>query len=519
MRHLLPLTRTGLVSLFLVGLLFGYCDQSDATSPDALSGDNAVKDAAAANVDAPPKRDFSYLEETLDPKITGTAKLIGPAATDGTKLDPVALSKLCSKNAHEEKKCLDALKNFDVHAGYIEYERPYATRTNADPKLFPDEKSKERGFQWYILWEEWKNQTAPVELNPFTKAATNPSENLFIWFNGGPGSPPSFGGWTGLYPMLIDLDPNDSTVQTNPRLYLNEWQINKYGAFVTVDTPRFVGYSNKNGYQAVDPFQLPKKLDHVTQDFLSWIDEFFDQHPNMRGRKFYLIGDSFGGQYLSRFGQAIVKRNHLLKSKGHDSDHPKYIDLQAVMAGNATFAAYGNASPFAELNFFCGALNGKGFLHQRTCLSLGLSLALQSEDEKALELTTFFQPSSDGLYENGAKTVTKRCVTEAECKPCGDPAKPTFVGVDSERCDKQRTMVTVVPKGMDQSVIDGRIAKNLNPNFPCITALIKQKDIPDSADGTKATSDICIMPVNGQVMPPQIGYYMGVWQPSQHPGV
>ena len=99
MRHLHPLIRTGLVSLFLVGLLFGYCDQSYATSPDALSGDNAVNDAAAANVDTLPTRDFSYLEETLDPKITDTAKLIGPAATDGTKL---VLDGLVHRHAVED---------------------------------------------------------------------------------------------------------------------------------------------------------------------------------------------------------------------------------------------------------------------------------------------------------------------------------------------------------------------------------------------------------------------------------
>ena len=37
-----------------------------------------------------PKQDFAFLEETLDPAITSQAKLIGPAATDGTKLDPIA---------------------------------------------------------------------------------------------------------------------------------------------------------------------------------------------------------------------------------------------------------------------------------------------------------------------------------------------------------------------------------------------------------------------------------------------
>lgn len=203
-------------------------------------------------------------------------KVIHPADGD-TRVDPEAFAALCGEEHREA--CASDLAKYRVDAGVVGFPRAYAP-------------GREDGYLWYMLYG------ASSE----TKMATAEG-NLFMWYNGGPGAPPTFGGMTALLPIHADYKVSASF---KPAAF--KW--NEYGSVLFLEgPPRFAGYSNRDGYQAVDPEDMPTSLDDAAEDFLGAMDGIFAQHPELRSKRLYLCGESYAGQYLGFFGSAITRRN------------------------------------------------------------------------------------------------------------------------------------------------------------------------------------------------------------------
>ena len=133
--------------------------------------------------------------------------------------------------------------------------------------------------------------------------------------------------------------------------------MNQYGHYLSIEgPPRFVGWSNKNGYQQVDPDHMPHTLDECARDFLAFMDEFYDLYPAMKSKTLYLTGESFAGEYLAFYASALLRRNNERTASG-SSD---VVKLGGVMAGNAVFSR--KTSPKTDVDFLCGKLDGKIFV-------------------------------------------------------------------------------------------------------------------------------------------------------------
>ena len=46
-----------------------------------------------------------------------------------------------------------------------------------------------------------------------------------------------------------------------------------------------------------------------SQEFISFLIQFFEQFPEFKTRDFYLTGESYGGKYLSLFTHDILEHN------------------------------------------------------------------------------------------------------------------------------------------------------------------------------------------------------------------
>ncbi|CAB4492190.1 unnamed protein product [Rhizophagus irregularis] len=117
---------------------------------------------------------------------------------------------------------------------------------------------------------------------------------LIIWLNGGPGCSSMDGVFLETGPFRVNKD------QTL-RPFYGSW--NEYANVLYVDQPVGTGFSFTN-----QDFYV-RNATQVPQQFLLFLDKFFEIFPEYSQDDIYLAGESFAGVYIPYIADGILKRN------------------------------------------------------------------------------------------------------------------------------------------------------------------------------------------------------------------
>ncbi|KAH8690935.1 Alpha/Beta hydrolase protein [Talaromyces proteolyticus] len=140
----------------------------------------------------------------------------------------------------------------------------------------------------------------------------NEPDKTLIWLNGGPGC-------SSLDGALIELGPY--RLNSDGTLRPNEGSWNQNLNLLFLDQP--VG----TGFSSVGAGILQTELPEVTTNFMTFILNFAELNPAFQNTEIWLGGESFSGQYLPYFADAIIRHNI------GNSTFP--LRLGGVLAGNA----------------------------------------------------------------------------------------------------------------------------------------------------------------------------------------
>jgi len=155
--------------------------------------------------------------------------------------------------------------------------------------------------------EEWYSGYIPINQNPenslfyiLFKSRQNQidSNPLIIWLQGGPGCS-SLGGLFG--------EHGPYKYYKNLTYARNPYSFNNFADVMYVDNPIGTGFSDiKNSSE------LCHNHSCVAKHFYSFLIKFIEEYPEYEKRPIYLIGQSFGGFYVTTIGAYILKANNSL---------------------------------------------------------------------------------------------------------------------------------------------------------------------------------------------------------------
>lgn len=142
------------------------------------------------------------------------------------------------------------------------------------------------------------------------KLPENKNRTTF-WLNGGPGCSSMDGALMEAGPFRINSDK---------KVTYNSGSWHKASDLVFVDQPGGTGFSLTDEYDT--------ELYQITNDFLRFLDLYFEEFPEDRGNELFIAGESYAGQYIPYIAQGILKRNKNLK----DNEMP--LKLKGLLIGN-----------------------------------------------------------------------------------------------------------------------------------------------------------------------------------------
>ena len=145
----------------------------------------------------------------------------------------------------------------------------------------------------------------------YHEAVRTPNEKpVVLWLNGGPGCSSLGGMFTELGPFVIDQNYNIS---------LNPFSWNKVANILFLEQPAGVGFSYPN---------TPADDQTTANGTADALFEFFNLHPELKGRPFYIAGESYGGHYVPNAVRAVQLANAALPTESTP------INLKGFMVGN-----------------------------------------------------------------------------------------------------------------------------------------------------------------------------------------
>ncbi|BGP58777.1 Cell death protease [Rhodotorula toruloides] len=155
------------------------------------------------------------------------------------------------------------------------------------------------------------------------------TERTLLWFNGGPGCSSFDGG-------MMEIGPHRLVPNGDGKLVEAEGAWNEYANVIFIDQPVGTGYSYMSTNEYVH--DLPEASAHVVE-FLS---KFYNVFPEFKNHDTYIGGESYAGQYIPYFAQAILASPRLpTRLKGlligngwidPYNQYPAYLDF-ALQAG------------------------------------------------------------------------------------------------------------------------------------------------------------------------------------------
>ncbi|KAF5388045.1 hypothetical protein D9615_000707 [Tricholomella constricta] len=149
---------------------------------------------------------------------------------------------------------------------------------------------------------------------------------IMFWFNGGPGCS-SFDG------LMMEVGPWRMDGNGGFKVVEGGWE--EYTTMVYVDQPAGTGFS----YASTDRFV--HTLDEASVQFLEFLRNFYQVFPDYQNVDTYLAGESFAGQWIPAFANAILESSLRIPLRGvaigngwidPRRQYPTYIDF-AVKVG------------------------------------------------------------------------------------------------------------------------------------------------------------------------------------------
>ncbi|EIM85643.1 alpha/beta-hydrolase [Stereum hirsutum FP-91666 SS1] len=135
-----------------------------------------------------------------------------------------------------------------------------------------------------------------------TKARrTADKERILFWFNGGPGCS-SFDG------LMMEIGPWRMNDHGGLDVAEGGWE--EYTNIVYVDQPAGTGYS----YTSTDSFV--HELSDASDQFLEFLKNFYKTFPEYKHMDTYIAGESFAGQYIPYFCDALLNSTLDVPLKG-----------------------------------------------------------------------------------------------------------------------------------------------------------------------------------------------------------
>ena len=179
--------------------------------------------------------------------------------------------------------------------------------------------------------------------------STKKNAPLVIFLNGGPGASSMTGAFVGNGPYLLS-QPFSHDIDFE--LVKNPWSWNKIANVVYLDQPRYVGYSYGDG-------KYITSLPDAGQDFLRWLQLFYQRYPEFKQRPLYLTGESFAGAYIAEYSHQILQYN---KNNPKNNIELAGLFIQAGVIGDDE--RYGlDSPPIYQLLFLCT----QNLLPQKAC--------------------------------------------------------------------------------------------------------------------------------------------------------
>ncbi|CAK9785817.1 putative KEX1 protein precursor [Cutaneotrichosporon oleaginosum] len=140
-------------------------------------------------------------------------------------------------------------------------------------------------------------------------------QRVIFWFNGGPGCSSFDGSLMEVGPFRTVPASQTESGQTEIRLVEGGWE--EYATMIFVDQPPGTGFS----YIPTDGFL--HELDEASAHLVHFMANLYKVFPELEGQETYLAGESFAGQYIPYFADALLKTDKLPK-----------LDLKGIAIGN-----------------------------------------------------------------------------------------------------------------------------------------------------------------------------------------
>ncbi|KAI6784370.1 Carboxypeptidase [Emericellopsis cladophorae] len=159
-------------------------------------------------------------------------------------------------------------------------------------------------------------------------------QRTVIWINGGPGCSSEDG-------ALMEVGPY--RVNEDGTLRLNEGSWNEFANLLFVDNP--VG----TGFSYVDTDSYIHELDEMADNFVTFLEKFFEMFPHFAQDDIYIAGESYAGQHIPYIARGILDRN----KKEQDA-----WNLAGLLIGN------GWISPYDQYDSYTKFARQKGLLEK-----------------------------------------------------------------------------------------------------------------------------------------------------------
>uniref|UniRef100_A0A7S3KD17 Carboxypeptidase n=1 Tax=Euplotes crassus TaxID=5936 RepID=A0A7S3KD17_EUPCR len=143
----------------------------------------------------------------------------------------------------------------------------------------------------------------------------SPDAPLVLWINGGPGSSSAYGNLIENGPFKLVDGPSDSVHVHS----VTEQAWTEEANMLYLDQPVGVGYSY--GHMPI------VNMSQIQEHALNFILGFYQKHPEMQGRDFFITGESYGGKYEPAIAVAIIDYNE-------QAAKADQIPLKGVLVGN-----------------------------------------------------------------------------------------------------------------------------------------------------------------------------------------
>lgn len=201
---------------------------------------------------------------------------------------------------------------------------------------------------------------------------------LILWLQGGPGA-------SSLYGLFMEHGP--VYVTKDNKLVEREYSWNRNLNLLYIDNPVGAGFSFTNSSAGY----LTNQVD-VGANLFSAVSQFLQVFTELKGRPFYISGESYGGKYVPSLAYTIhINRNN--------PDPNKRINLKGIAVGNGVTDPI-NQLVFGDLFYTLGFVDNNALQIFNTYESIARDYIRQGQYVTALGYTFSLINTRDCLFNN-----------------------------------------------------------------------------------------------------------------------